>query len=175
MILEIIDSLNQSINSCLAIEGAIYHGLVKYYSINKEKFPLYNGNKVCLNDNVPLLVYHYLVREGENRAEKEKRSFGKTRVEANDYTIRSIFVAKEDVYLSSDKLQRIIDVVPSKMENEDYRIININNKSVITDHDTIVNREWKEVDYSKHKCKFVALEVTFTLTAVRCLSVCLNG
>jgi hypothetical protein len=179
MIGSIIDSINTTLESCLAIEGAIYYGVAEFIEVNKEKYPftIINGEKVkiCLSDNVPAMFYHRI--EKASFKDNEGLSFGKKTTKDQDYNVKLIVALRDSLIDVSPEFvsEEIAIKIPEFIENPNYKLITTEINFVTLDHDGIVNREWKGMDYSKHKCKFTVFEIDYTLTAIRCVPLCLNG
>lgn len=174
MIHGIVDIINFNLDQCLNIDNAIYHGLTEIVEAGKERYPFGKG-KICPNDKIPFMVYHR-VEKYETIISKEY-SFGVRETKEHRYQSRMTGVVLNSVIDSSPSLDiyGISLFIPQKIKHSDYKLITITPNTVTLDHDLIVNREWKNADYSKHKCKFTLFDIAYTITAIRCLPVCLNA
>ncbi len=176
MIQDIVSSRNDTISDCLGIEDAQYLGEAETMELNGLIYPFYkaNGkfNKICLDDNEPILLFHKI----EEMRIREDEGFGRKKKEEEIYPVKAIVAISKELAGDLENWPvRVKYAFPKKVTNEDYQYVRISINTVSPDHDKIINREWKRIDYSKHKCKFIVFEVDYTITALRCSSVCING
>lgn len=174
MIQDIIIAINEKIRDCYSIENAIYYGLAGTIDVNDQKYPVSrdeNGKlvKICLDDKVDLQVFHKVVGDVRFNWNKDK-SFGKKKAYDMEARMRMVMILKSAINLSTPAYNPVKFGlhIPSTVEAQDYKSIQLIYNSVSTDHDIIVNREWKRNDYSKHKCKFFVFDVNYTIRAVTC-------
>lgn len=190
MIQDIVDKINEKISDCLNVENSIYFGIAHTISVNNEVYPVVPQSrvypvsestnkliKVCPNDKIDLQVYHKITDFGFSESSNESGySFGV----APTYEIEA--KAKMIVVLKSSITERNPSynpdnfglIIPRKIKLADYKLITTNTTRVTLDHDAIVSREWKKIDYTKHKCKFLVFEVEYNIRAVTCKLSCTN-
>jgi hypothetical protein len=177
MIQETIDKINERLAQCLDIENAIFYGLTMVVNVNGETYPvtIIDGKlvKICPNDKIDVQVYHRLVSISYN--ESEVYSFGRNSTYETTIAAKMIVIVKNDaLYINPLYSSESFSLPPKIYIPEEKAPIYISktSNSVIFDHDSIVNREWKKIDYSKHKCKFFVFEVNYTLSTVSCKGAC---
>lgn len=174
MIQDIVIAINEKLRDCYAVDNAIYYGLAGTVEVNEVKYPVSRDEdgkliKICLDDRIDLKLFHKVVGDVRFTPNLDK-SFGRRTTYDMEARMRMTVVLKSDVNLSSPSYNPInfARAIPGTVEVEEYNSLNNIYNSVSTDHDTIVNREWKRIDYSKHKCKFFVFDVNYTIRAVTC-------
>ena len=178
MILDTVNQINEKLAQCLGIENAVFYGLTMVVNVNGDVYPvtIVDGKlvKICPNDKIDLQVYHRIV--SIDYSESELYSFGRNSTYETTVRVKMIVIVKNDlVQINPLSPESLILSLPPKIyipQEKAPIYINKTSNSVIFDHDTIVNREWKKIDYSKHKCKFFVFEVNYTLSTVSCKGAC---
>lgn len=172
MIQDIVDEINESLDTCLQVDNAIFYGLTIVINVNGETYPvtIIDGKpvKICLNDQVDLQVYHRIT--GIDYNEMEEYSFGRNTAIETVVSAKMIVIVKNNLVAP----ELIGESMPHKTYLDGFKspiYINKTSRTVIFDHDNIVNREWKKIDYSKHKCKFLVFEVNYTIRTVQACKV----
>lgn len=177
MIQDVVIAINDKLRDCYAVENAIYHGLAGTVEVNDVRYPVTRGEdgkliKICPDDRVDLKVFHKVVGEIRFTLDPDKQFRRKKPTYEMEARMRMTVILKADINLSSPSFNPINlgKKIPYNVEVEDYYLLTntFNSVSPPLDQDTIVNREWKRIDYSKHKCKFFVFDVNYTIRAVTC-------
>jgi hypothetical protein len=182
MIQDIITAINSSIQNCLDVENSVYYNLASTVSVNDELYPVVpiDGKlkKICFNDNIDLQIYHKIDRDQwtSNEVDPSDSTGGYGRnitygIEARSKMIVILKSKLSEFYPAYNPLN-FLRLLPQTVTVADYNNIFIIKNTVISDHDTIVDREWKRTDYTKHKCKFLVFEVNYTIRALTCKLEC---
>lgn len=181
MIQDIVNSINSTISGCLSVEDSAYYNIAKVVEVNEKRYPTSAANgkifKICPDDGLNLQVYHKVSSFNSRRLGFEGgdgKSFGRR------YTYEVISRASMIVVMKSALSEVNPSYIPENfglllpegIKLPDYNSINIEYTSTNTDHDTIVRREWKEIPYSKHKCKFLVFETNYNIRAITCKLSC---
>lgn len=178
MIQDIVTSINNTLQDCLGIEESYFYNIARVINVNNDIYPVTAANgrsfKICPNDKENLKIYHKITSFGfeENR----DFSFGRSKTYTVNSSAKMIVIMKSA--LSDVKPAYVPEnfghLIPQKIVLEDYKSITTQIQSVSTDHDFIVNREWKRNDYDKHKCKFQVFEVNYNIRALTCKLSCIS-
>lgn len=179
MIQDIVTEINSSIRECLNIENSVYYGLAQTIEVNNERYPITRNEdgrliKICPNDKTDLQIFHKINRDEFTFRNNDDYSFGRNKTYQIEANGRMVVVLKSAINLVSPTYNPLnfARVIPEKVILDDYKDISIEFNTVSTSHDAIVNREWKRIDYSKHKCKFFVFEVNYTIRALTCKLAC---
>lgn len=176
MINDIIDKINDTLSECFRVENSVYYNLSEVVEVNDKRSPVASVDgklvKICLDDSVNLKLYHRIIRY--DFTEAEEFSFGRISSYLINASVKMIVIIKTDLSESNKNFNAINMslIIPSKVHLEDYKFINTQITTVTNDHDTIIAREWKTIDYSKHKCKFSVYEVNYNIRALTCKLSC---
>lgn len=179
MIQDIITEVNNSIRDCYNLDNSIYYGLAQAVEVNNERYPITRNEdgriiKICPDDRIDLQVFHKINRNEIRTILDKDNSFGRKYLEYDEVDIRMVCILKSSINLSSPSYNPLTfrNVIPSNILIEDYHQISIKKNTVSTEHDYIMTREWKRIDYSKHKCKFFVFDVNYTIRALTCKLSC---
>jgi hypothetical protein len=180
MIYDIVTEINEVIENCLQLDDSVYYNIARVVNVNNEIYPItaVNGKtvKICLNDNLNLQLYHKVMSivPKEESFDSSGKSFGKEYKYTFDIGMKMIVIQKSALSQIKPEYspEYFSNVLPQRLTLQDYKSIKIIKSPVTTDHDAIVAREWKKIDYSKHKCKFLVFEVNYNIRAVTCKLAC---
>lgn len=176
MIQDIVTEINEQLSDCLQVEDSVFYNIARVINVNNEIYPTtaVDGKavKICLDDKLNLQVYHKVSSFAFR--EREDLSFGRETTYEMTVAGKMIVIMKSGISQVNPNYvpENFLHILPQKVVLEDYKSIRIQKISVTTDHDQIVNREWKKIDYSKHKCKFLVFEVNYNIRAVTCKLAC---
>lgn len=176
MIQDIVNSINDTLSNCLGVEDSVFYNIAQVIEINNKRYPVTASDgkviKICPNDAYNLQVYHRI--ESHSFEQRKDLSFGREMTYAINSSAKMIVIMKSA--LSQVNPNYIPEnfglLISQSVKLTDYNSIKTNIKSVTTDHDSVVRREWKEIDYTKHKCKFLVFEVNYNIRAITCKLEC---
>ncbi len=175
MIQDIINSINTSIQDCLNLENAVYYGVAHTIEPNNnEKYPVTTVDgklvRICLNDSYSLQIYHKLSQDDFTASLSDEFSFGRIETYKVEAKVKMIVILRASISEDAPPYNPLTfgRLIPRTVENSDYNNIRIEFSKVSNDHDGAISREWKKIDYSKHKCKFIVFEVSYKIRALTC-------
>jgi hypothetical protein len=180
MIQDIVTEINEQLSDCLQVEDSVFYNIARVINVNNEVYPttVVDGKsvKICFDDKLNLQIYHKVVSivPREESFESGGKSFGKETTYTFDIGMKMIVIQKSALSQIRPEYspEYFSNVLPQRLALQDYKSIKILKSTVTTDHDQIVNREWKRIEYSKHKCKFLVFEVNYNIRAVTCKLAC---
>jgi hypothetical protein len=176
MIQDIVTEINDQLDACLQVDDSVYYNIARVVNVNGEVYPTTGvdgkATKICLNDKLNIQVYHKV--SSFDFSENKDLSFGKRSTYIMSARSKMIVVMKSALHEVNPNYtpENFLLLMPHSIPLDGYQSIKIQKVSVTTDHDTIVNREWKKIDYSKHKCKFLVFEVNYNIRAITCKLEC---
>lgn len=176
MIQDIVTEINDQLEACLQVDDSVFYNIARVVNVNGEVYPVTGVNgkptKICLDDKINLQVYHKI--SSFDFTEKKDLSFGKESTYELSARAKMIVIMKTALHEVNPNYipENFLLLIPQSFVLEGYKSIKTQKVSVTNDHDTIVNREWKKIDYSKHKCKFLVFEVNYNIRAITCKLEC---
>jgi hypothetical protein len=146
----ITDYIDSYINTQLADPNIHYYGLAELVTKNTERFPTtVNGRvKVSFDNSYSAFCYHRIISNSPTI--NEDVSFGLERVVQENIIIRTVLAYKIDEY---DEMFRyeFENSMPRTIRVSGYDPIFIEPSNANEDHEAIVNEEFLQLPYEKHR------------------------
>lgn len=147
--LELIENINQAIESCFSGSVTTY-GLCHIVQDTNEQYPstkLKDGEKVVPNDDVDILIYHRLLNSEFEH--DEDLSFGRKKKFVSNQTIRTVIIFDLEEETTPED---IANSLPEQVTISGYEFVNIS-KDMTLNKDS--NAVWDEEYSESYKDKYV--------------------
>jgi len=161
------DEIDNVILNALPDKGIKFFGLCEIVKKGEQVFPVTipDRKQASIIDNYNATVYHRLLSPMAGTEDPEFM-FGATIPNRFKPRLRTFLAHK--VTLGEDFIFTFANVIPHKLDLENYKFVDITGISVITDHEAIYEQEFGKTNYEKHRTSWNVYALEYDIEFIKC-------